>query len=133
MEGFYRAARVDKEILAEHSAGLIATTSCPSGEIQTRLRRGEYDLARQAAGEYLDIFGRENFFCELMDHGIEIESAARDGLTKLQQDLDLPWLATNDLHYTYADDAIAHEALLCVQSGSTLADPNRFRFGAHQL
>ncbi len=133
LEGFYRAARLDKEILADHSAGLIATTSCPSGEIQTRLRRGEYDLARQAAGEYLDIFGRENFFCELMDHGIEIESAARDGLTKLQQDLDLPWLATNDLHYTYADDAIAHEALLCVQSGSTLADPNRFRFGAHDF
>jgi DNA polymerase-3 subunit alpha len=133
LEGFYRAARLDKEILAEHSAGLIATTSCPSGEIQTRLRRGEYDHARQTAGEYLDIFGRENFFCELMDHGIEIESAARDGLTKLQQDLDLPWLATNDLHYTYADDAIAHEALLCVQSGSTLADPNRFRFGAHDF
>jgi DNA polymerase-3 subunit alpha len=133
LEGFYRAARLDKEILAQHSAGLIATTSCPSGEIQTRLRRGEYDLARQSAGDYLDIFGRENFFCELMDHGIEIESAAREGLTKLQQDLDLPWLATNDLHYTYANDAIAHEALLCVQSGSTLADPNRFRFGAHDF
>ncbi|MGH3714002.1 MAG: DNA polymerase III subunit alpha [Micromonosporaceae bacterium] len=133
LEGFYRAARMDKEILAEHSAGLIATTSCPSGEIQTRLRRGEYDLARQAAGDYLDIFGRENFFVELMDHGIGIEQAAREGLTKLKQDLDLPWLATNDLHYTYADDAIAHEALLCVQSGSTLADPNRFKFGAQDF
>ncbi|MGH3736869.1 MAG: DNA polymerase III subunit alpha [Micromonosporaceae bacterium] len=133
LEGFYRAARLDKEILAEHSAGLIATTSCPSGEIQTRLRRGEYDLARQAAGEYRDIFGTENFFCELMDHGIGIESAARDGLTKLKQDLDLPWLATNDLHYTYAKDATAHEALLCVQSGSTLADPNRFKFGAQDF
>jgi DNA polymerase-3 subunit alpha len=133
LEGFYRAARLDKEILAEHSAGLIATTSCPSGEIQIRLRRGEYDLARQAAGDYLDIFGRENFFCELMDHGIGIESAARDGLTKLKQDLDLQWLATNDLHYTYAGDATAHEALLCVQSGSTLADPNRFKFGAEDF
>ncbi|MGH3649035.1 MAG: DNA polymerase III subunit alpha, partial [Micromonosporaceae bacterium] len=133
LEGFYRAARMDKEILAEHSAGLIATTSCPSGEIQTRLRRGEYDLARQAAGDYIDIFGRENFFCELMDHGIGIEHAAREGLTKLKQDLDLPWLATNDLHYTYAGDATAHEALLCVQSGSTLADPNRFKFGAEDF
>ena len=133
LEGFYRAPRLDKELLAEHSAGLIATTSCPSGEIQTRLRRGEYDLARQAAADYRDIFGPENFFLELMDHGLEIEKAAYDGLRKLQADLNLPWLATNDLHYTYADDATAHEALLCVQSGSTLADPNRFRLGAHDF
>jgi DNA polymerase-3 subunit alpha len=133
LEGFYRAARLDKEILAQHSAGLIATTSCPSGEIQIRLRRGEYELARQAAADYRDIFGAENFFCELMDHGIGIETAARDGLVKLQQDLNLPQIATNDLHYTYADDATAHEALLCVQSGSTLADPNRFRLGAQDF
>ncbi|MGH3660021.1 MAG: PHP domain-containing protein, partial [Micromonosporaceae bacterium] len=133
LEGFYRSARLDKEILAEHSAGLIATTSCPSSEIQIRLRRGEYDLARQAAADYRDIFGEENFFCELMDHGIGIERAARDGLTKLRDDLRLPPLATNDLHYTYAGDATAQEALLCVQSGSTLADPNRFRFEAQDF
>jgi DNA polymerase-3 subunit alpha len=87
----------------------------------------------QAASDYRDIFGRDNFFCELMDHGIGIERQVRDDLHRLKKQLDLPGLATNDLHYTYAEDAKPHEVLLCVQTGKTLADPNRFKFDAQDF
>ncbi|RZS82895.1 DNA polymerase III alpha subunit [Motilibacter rhizosphaerae] len=133
LEGQYYKPRMDRELLETHGKGLIATTGCPSGEIQTRLRLGQYDLAREAAGELRDIFGRESFFCELMDHGIGIERRAHEGLIRLAKDLGLPFLATNDLHYTRKEDATAHEVLLCVQSGSTLADPNRFKFDAQDF
>src|SRR5262249_3399431 len=92
-----------------------------------------YDNARRVAGELQDIFGHENFFCELMDHGLDIERRVHEGLLRLSQDLAIPLVATNDLHYTYADDVDAHEGLLCVQSGKTLADPNRFRFDARDF
>src|SRR3954471_9302246 len=130
LEGFFYKPRMDRELLSQYGKGLIATTGCPSGEIQTRLRLGQYDLAREAAGEFRDIFGREDFYCELMDHRIGIERRAPEDLLRLAKDLGLPLVATNDLHYTYAKDATAHEILLCVQSGSTLADPNRFKFDA---
>ena len=133
LQGYYYKPRMDRELLAEHAVDLIATTGCPSGEIQTHLRMGEYDKARRAAGEYRDIFGAGNFFCELMDHGIAIERRARQDLLRLAADLDLPLLATNDLHYTHADDAKAHEVLLCVQSGKTMADPGRFKFDAQDF
>ncbi|WP_331272632.1 DNA polymerase III subunit alpha [Motilibacter deserti] len=133
LEGFFYKPRMDRELLSQYGKGLIATTGCPSGEIQTRLRLGQYDLAREAAGEFRDIFGRENFYCELMDHGIGIEKRAHEDLFRLAKDLQLPLLATNDLHYTYAKDATAHEILLCVQSGSTFADPNRFKFDAQDF
>ena len=128
LEGFYYKPRMDKELLSKYGSGLIATTGCPGGEIQTRLRMGAYAEARAAAAEYRDIFGADNYFVEIMDHGIEIEKRAREDLLKLAKELGLPIVATNDLHYTYADDARHHEALLCVQSGSTLADPKRFKF-----
>ena len=128
LEGFYYKPRMDRELLSRYAEGLIATTGCPGGEIQTRIRMGAYDEARNAAGEFREIFGENNFYIELMDHGIDIERRAREDLLRLGKDLGLPLLATNDLHYTYADDAAAHEALLCIQSGSTLADPKRFRF-----
>ncbi|MEN9516579.1 MAG: hypothetical protein RLZZ159_445 [Actinomycetota bacterium] len=128
LEGFYYKPRMDREILAQHSGGLIATTGCPGGEIQTRIRMGAYKEARAAAAAYRDIFGAENYFVEIMDHGIEIERRVKEDLLKLAKELGLPLLATNDLHYTYADDAKHHEALLCIQSGSTLADPKRFKF-----
>ena len=128
LEGYYYKPRIDREILAKYSTGLIATTGCPGGEVQTRLRMGAYKEAIKAASDYRDIFGAGNFYLEIMDHGIEIESRVKSDLLRLGKELDLPLLATNDLHYTLQSDAPAHEALLCVQSGSTLADPKRFKF-----
>jgi DNA polymerase-3 subunit alpha len=128
LEGYYYKPRMDRELLSKYADGLIATTGCPGGEIQTRLRMGKYKEAMRAASDYRDIFGRDNFFLELMDHDIEIENRVKADLMKLGKELKLPLLATNDLHYTFHDDAPAHEALLCVQSGSTLADPKRFKF-----
>src|SRR4051812_21997652 len=133
LEGFFYKPRVDRELLSQYSEGLIATTGCPSGEIQTRLRMGDYAGAKQVAGELLDIFGRDSFFCELMDHGLDIERRGHTQLKQLATELSIPLVATNDLHYTYADDAQAHEVLLCVQSGKTLADPNRFKFDARDF
>jgi DNA polymerase-3 subunit alpha len=128
LEGYYYKPRMDRELLTQYSKGLIATTGCPGGEIQTRLRMGAFKEAMAAASDYRDIFGRENFFLEIMDHGIDIESRVKADLLKLGKELGLPLLATNDLHYTFHEDARSHEALLCVQSGSTLADPKRFKF-----
>ena len=128
LEGYYYKPRMDRELLSRYADGLIATTGCPGGEIQTRLRMGNYREALRAASDYRDIFGVANFYLEVMDHGIDIENRVKADLLKLGKDLKLPLLATNDLHYTFHEDAPAHEALLCVQSGSTLADPKRFKF-----
>jgi len=128
LEGYYYKPRMDRELLSRYADGLIATTGCPGGEIQTRLRMGNYREALRAASDYRDIFGAANFYLEVMDHGIDIENRVKADLLKLGKELKLPLLATNDLHYTFHEDAPAHEALLCVQSGSTLADPKRFKF-----
>ncbi|MGK5554571.1 DNA polymerase III subunit alpha [Actinomadura kijaniata] len=129
MEGFvFKYARMDEELLAEHSAGLMATTGCPSGKIQTRLRLGQFDEALKAAATFQDIFGKENYFLELMDHGLEIERRVRDGLVEIGKRLNIPPVVTNDSHYTHESEATAHDALLCVQVGKQLADPDRFRF-----
>lgn len=128
MEGYYFKPRMDRELLQTYGKGLIATTGCPSGEVQTRLRLGQYDAARAAAAEFQDIFGKENYFAEIMDHGLSIERRIMTDLLRLAKDLDIPLVATNDSHYTHQHEADAHAALLCVQSGSTLDDPNRFKF-----
>ncbi|MFE6733237.1 DNA polymerase III subunit alpha [Microbacterium sp. NPDC057650] len=128
IEGYYFKPRMDRELLQKYSKGLIATTGCPSGEIQTRLRLGQYDAARAAAAEFQDLFGKENYFAEIMDHGLSIERRIMDDLLKIAKDLGIPLVGTNDLHYTHQHDAKSHEALLCVQSGSTMDDPNRFKF-----
>ena len=133
LEGFFYKPRADRELLETYGKGLIATTGCPSGEIQTLLRMGRYDEAKRSAAEFRDIFGPENFYCELMDHGLGIERRAHEDLFRLAKELGLPLLATNDLHYTHASDADAHEALLCVQSGKTMADPTRFKFDARDF
>jgi len=130
LEGYYFKPRMDRDLLTSYGQGLIATTGCPSGEVQTRLRLGQFAQAREAAAEFRDIFGAENFYCELMDHGLGIERQVQKDLLELARDLGLPLVATNDLHYTRAEDAQAHAVLLCVQSGSTLADPKRFKFDA---
>jgi DNA polymerase-3 subunit alpha len=128
LEGYYYKPRMDRELLSRYADGLIATTGCPGGEIQTRLRMGNYREALRAASDYRDIFGAANFYLEVMDHDIDIENRVKTDLLKLGKELKLPLLATNDLHYVFHEDAPAHEALLCVQSGSTLADPKRFKF-----
>jgi DNA polymerase-3 subunit alpha len=133
LEGYYYKPRVDRDLLQTYAKGIIATTGCPSGEVNRLLQQGRYDAAKKAAADYRDIFGPENFYCELMDHGIDIERRHRDDLIKLAKELRLPFVATNDLHYTYPKDWEAHEVLLCVQTGKTLADPNRFKFDARDF
>ena len=128
LEGYYYKPRMDRDLLSKYATGIIATTGCPGGEIQTRLRMGAYKEAIKAASDFRDIFGADNFYLEVMDHGIDIETRVKADLLKLGKELGLPLLATNDLHYTHHADAASHEALLCVQSGSTLADPKRFKF-----
>jgi DNA polymerase-3 subunit alpha len=128
IDGYYYKPRMDRELLARYSEGIIATTGCPSGEVQTRLRLGHDAAAREAAGQLRDIFGPDNFFLELMDHGLDIERRVREGLVGIGRELGLRPLATNDSHYVRREDASAHEALLCVQSGKTLDDPKRFKF-----
>src|SRR5579872_5429223 len=120
--------RIDKELVAEHVAGLMASTGCPSGELQTRLRLDQFDEALKAAAEWRDIFGKENYFLELMDHGLEIERRVRDGLIEIGRKLGIPPVVTNDSHYTREPDAQAQDMLLCIQTGKTLADADRFRF-----
>jgi DNA polymerase-3 subunit alpha len=133
LEGHFYKPRMDRELLSLYGQDLIATTGCPSGEVQTRLRLGQYEEAKQAASDFRDIFGAENFFCELMDHGLDIERRIQGDLLRLAKELGLPLVATNDLHYTRPEHSEGHAALLCVQSGSTLADPNRFKFDADEF
>ena len=128
LEGFYYKPRMDRELLSKYAKGLIGTTGCAGGEIQTRLRMGAYKEAIKAASELQDIFGKENYFLEIMDHNIDIEKRTFTDLIKLGKELNMPLLATNDLHYTHHADSSAHEVLLCIQSGATLADPKRFKF-----
>ena len=133
IEGYYFKPRMDRELLSRYGTGIIATTGCVGGEVQTRLRLGQYEEARRAAADFRDIFGEGNFFAEVMDHGIDIERRTMEDLLRLAKDLNLPLLATNDLHYTHAHDSTAHAALLCVQSASTLDDPNRFKFDSNEF
>ena len=132
LDGFYSKPRMDRDLLQQYSKGIIATTGCASGEVQTWLRIGNYEAARQAASDYRDIFGAENYFVEVMDHGIGIERRTLADLYKLSKDLNIPLVATNDLHYTKPEDYEAQEALLCVQSGTNLNDPNRFKFDGRE-
>ncbi len=133
LEGQYYKPRMDRELLQTYSQGLIATTGCPGGEVQTLLRIGRYADAVRSAAEFRDIFGEGNFYCEVMDHGLPIEQRVKADLLRLAKDLGLPLVATNDLHYTFPQDHEAHAVLLCVQSGSTLADPKRFKFEAQDF
>ena len=132
LEGHYRKwPRMDDDLFDRYHEGIIATTGCPSGAVQTRLRLGQYDHALKTAARYQDIFGKENYFLELMDHGIPIETAVREDLLKIARHLGLPALATNDSHYVTEDQVSAHDALLCVGTNSQIDDPARFRFGGN--
>jgi len=129
LEGqFGKWPRWDRDLLSKYGAGLLGTTGCPSGEVQTRLRLGQYDKALQAAGEFQDILGKDNYYVELMDHGLGLETRVRADLLKLAKDIGAPLVATNDLHYVRADDADSQDALLAINSGSTLTTEGRFKF-----
>ena len=123
-----KAPRIDRELLSRYSAGLIGSTGCPSSEVQTRLRLGQWDEALRAAGELQDIFGREFFYVELMDHGLEIERRVTKDLLRLAETIGAPLLATNDSHYVRPEDRTIQDAMLCINSGSVLSDPDRFKF-----
>src|SRR4051794_30454331 len=122
-DGFFKQPRMDRELLSQHGKGIIGTTGCPSGEVQVHLRHGAYEAARQTAADFQDILGKENYFLELMDHGLDIENRVRDGLLRLAKDLQIPLLATNDSHYVNREDAPSQEHLLCINSGSTMDIP----------
>lgn len=128
IEGYYFKPRADIELLERYHRGVIATTGCPSGEVQTKLRLGMYEEAKKTAADMRDLLGKDNYFVEMMDHGLPLEKRVHADLIRLSKELDIPLVATNDSHYTHAHDSSAHELLLCVQSGSTLDDPKRFKF-----
>ncbi len=133
IEGYYYKPRFDYELFEKYGKGLIATTGCPSGEVNRWLQAGDEKKAREVAASMQEVFGKENYFCELMDHGLEIEKRTRPALLKIAKDLNIPLVATNDLHYTYAADAASHEVLLCVGTRTTMSDPNRFKFDAQDF
>ncbi|MCM3514022.1 MULTISPECIES: DNA polymerase III subunit alpha [Nocardioides] len=122
-DGFFKHPRMDRELLSQHGKGIIGTTGCPSGEVQVHLRHGNYEAAKQVAGDFQDILGKDNYFLELMDHGLDIETRVKDGLLRLGKDMGIPLLATNDSHYVMREDAKAQEHLLCINSGSTMDIP----------
>ena len=127
IEGFYYRPRVDKELLSQHSGGLIALSACLNGEISSHLMRGNRQAARQAAEEYRTIFGDENFYLEIMENGIPEQTIVNKGLLELSKELSIPPVATNDCHYLNRTDAEAHEILLCIQTGKTMDDNDRMR------
>ncbi|WP_203716493.1 DNA polymerase III subunit alpha [Asanoa siamensis] len=125
---FGKYPRMDLDLIAEHAEGIMGTTGCPSGAVQTRLRLGQFDKALKSAAAYQDALGKENYFLEIMDHGLPIERQVRDGLLEIGKKLGIPPLVTNDSHYTHEAQAEAHDVLLCVQTQSNVSDPDRFRF-----
>jgi DNA polymerase-3 subunit alpha len=133
LDGFYFKPRVDFELLERHRDGLIATSGCLGGVVCQRLMAGDYTGAREDAARFQDILGRDSFFIELQDHGLPEQRDVNPQLLKMARELDAPLLATNDSHYTHQGDAEAHAALLCVQTGATLDDPNRFKFDADEF
>jgi len=129
LDGFYYKPRIDKDLLAKHSDGLICTSACLAGDIAHAIvEKDDYDEAKRLAYQYVDIFGKENFFLEVQDHGLDLDKKLLPQLHRLSQETGIPLVATNDAHYLTKEDARAHEALLCVQTGKTLSDPNRMRF-----
>ena len=132
VEGYYYKPRVDKQILREYSEGIIALSACLAGEVQRYLTKGLYEEAKKAALEYRDIFGEENYFLELQDHGIPEQALVNQRLLQMSEELGIDLVVTNDVHYTYAEDAKPHDILLCIQTGKKLSDENRMRYEGGQ-
>ena len=132
VEGYYYKPRVDKELLRKYSKGIIALSACLAGEVQRYLTKGLYDEAKKTALEYQEIFGEDNYFLELQDHGIPEQGLVNQQLIKMSQETGIELVATNDVHYTYAEDAKPHDILLCIQTGKKLSDENRMRYEGGQ-
>ena len=128
LEGFYYKPRIDKDLLSRHSKGLIALSACLRGDVNETLLADRYEDARRLTYEYTDLFGKNNFFLELQDHGLEQDARVLPLINRLSADTGVPLVATNDSHYLRKDDARAHEIMLCIQTGKTMSDPNRMRF-----
>lgn len=131
-EGYYYKPRVDKEILQTYHEGIIALSACLAGEVALRLQQGLYDEAKKAALQYAEIFGRDNFFLELQDHGIDAQKTVNQGILRLSRDTGLGMVVTNDIHYVRESDAEAHDILLCIQTGKKVADEDRMRYEGGQ-
>ena len=133
LHGFYRKPRVSKEFLSHHTEGLIGFSGCLAGEINQHLMAGKYEEAKRSAGYFQDAFGKGNFFLEIQDHGLEPDKAVCEALFKMERELDIPLIATNDSHYVAHDDSRAHEILLCVQTAGSMNDPKRFKFDTQEF
>jgi|WetSurMetagenome_2_1015567.scaffolds.fasta_scaffold00230_12 DNA polymerase III subunit alpha len=133
IEGFYYKPRIDMEVLRKYSAGIIATSACVAGAIPRALLAGDVKKAQALTEQYIDIFGKENFYFELQNHGIDKEIVAFDELIKLGRRMNVPFIVANDAHYLTREDADSHEVLLCIQTQTTMDDPGRFRFGSDQV
>ena len=133
LKGLYYKPRIDKKVLAEHSEGLIGLSACLQGEIPQYLMKDQVKNAKTALNEYLDILGKENFYLEIMDHGIPEQTTANKGIIKLSREFDIPVVATNDAHYLKKEHAKSHEMLLCIQTNSTMDDEKHFKFSSDQF
>ena len=131
-EGYYYKPRVDREVLQEFHEGIIALSACLAGEVATYLRQGFYEEAKKAALEHVEIFGENNYFLELQDHGIDDQQTVNQGLLRMSQETGIPLVATNDIHYVKKEDAEAHDILLCIQTGKKVADEDRMRYEGGQ-
>ncbi len=133
LHGFYRKPRISKKYLAEHSEGLIGFSGCLAGEMSQYLMAGDYAAAKRVGGQYEEIFGKGNFFLEIQDHGLEPDKAVTEAMFKLERELGIPLVATNDSHYVAGDDARSHEVLLCVQTADSINNPKRFKFDTQEF
>ncbi len=133
LHGFYYKPRISKKFLAEHAQGLIGLSACLKGEVAESLTEGKYDAARQAAATYTDIFGKGNFYLEIQDQGVPEEKRIQANLLKLEKDLGLPLVATNDSHYLCEEDAHAQDVMVCIQTGKSINDTNRLKFHGNQF
>jgi DNA polymerase-3 subunit alpha len=133
LHGFYYKPRISKKFLAEHSRGLIGLSACLKGEVAESLTEGKYDAARGAAVTFRDIFGKGNFYLEIQDQGLPDEARIQSNLLKLEKELDIPLVATNDSHYLCEDDSHAQDVMLCIQMGKTINDTNRLKFSGNQF
>ncbi|MCD8346624.1 MAG: DNA polymerase III subunit alpha [Lachnospiraceae bacterium] len=132
VEGFYYKPRVDLDVLREYHEGIIALSACLAGAVPRLLQRGMYEEAKAEAKRHLEIFGEGNYFLELQDHGIPAQKLVNQQLVRMSRELGIPLVATNDVHYTYEEDASAHDILLCLQTGKKLSDENRMRYEGGQ-
>jgi DNA polymerase III subunit alpha len=133
LEGFYYKPRIDKELLAEHSQGLICLSACLGGEVPEHCLADAIDKARNAAAEHREIFGKDNYYLEIQDHQLSKQKIVNEQLLQLSRDLDLPLVATNDVHYLNSADADPHQVLLCVQTNTTLGDPKKLNYGSQDF